>query len=112
LNLLPLSGGDFGWAFLVGDRPLPPGTALPSADVRIVTPGTLEALGVALRGGRSFDRGDASGAQPVAIVNETFARRVWPGENPIGRQIKLAGPVDYVPWMTVVGVAEDVRFGS
>jgi putative ABC transport system permease protein len=112
LNLLPLSGGGFGWGFLVGDRPLPPGTALPSADVRIVTPGTLEALGVALREGRSFDRGDASGGQPVAIVNETFARRVWPGENPIGRQIKLAGPVDFVPWMTVIGVAKDVRFGS
>lgn len=112
LNLLPLSGSGFGWGFLVGDKPLSPGRALPSADVRVVTPGTLETLKVALRGGRSFDRGDSSGGQPVAIVNETFARQVWPGANPIGRHIKLAGPVDVLPWMTVIGVAADVRFGS
>ena len=112
LNLLPLSGSGFGWGFLVGDKPLPPGKALPSADVRIVTPGTLETLRVALRSGRTFDRSDSSGRQPVAIVNETFARQVWPGENPVGRQIKLAGPVDVLPWMTVIGVVEDVRFGS
>jgi putative ABC transport system permease protein len=108
LNLLPLSGGEFGWSFRVADKPLSPGQALPNADVRVVTPGTLETLGVPLRGGRSFDRGDASGGQPVAIVNETFARRVWPGENPLGRQIRLEG----LPWMMVIGVANDVRFGS
>jgi ABC-type antimicrobial peptide transport system permease subunit len=45
-------------------------------------------------------------------VNEAFARRVWPGEQPIGQQIKLEGPVDVLPWMTVIGVAGDVRFGS
>ncbi len=112
LNLAPLSGANFGWGFLVGDKPLPSGTALPSADVRVVTPGTLETLGVALRGGRSFDRRDTAGSNPVAIVNEALARRVWPGDDPIGRQIKLAGPVEALPWMTVIGVAADVRFAS
>jgi len=112
LSMLPLSGGDFGWSFLVADKPVANGTALPHADVRIVTPGTLEALGVPLRGGRSFQRSDHAGAQPVAIVNETFAKRVWPYEDPIGKQVKLAGPVAAFPWMTVIGVAADVRFAS
>jgi predicted permease len=112
LNLIPLGGGNFGWSFLVRDKPLPPGTALPYADVRVVTEGTFETLGVALRQGRFFDRGDGSTGRPVAIVNQTFARRAWPGENPIGRQIKLAGPVQSLPWMTVIGVVDDVQFGS
>ena len=67
---------------------------------------------MALRDGRAFDESDRPGGQAVAIVNETLARRVWPGERATGKRIKLAGPLDFVPWMTVIGVAEDVRFGS
>jgi len=112
LNLLPLSGGSFGWAFLIRDKPLPPGTSLPNADVRIVTPGTLETLRISVRAGRSFAPGDGAENQPVAIVSQAFARRAWPGGNPIGKQIKLAGPVSVLPWMSVIGVVEDVRFES
>src|SRR4029453_18690201 len=64
LNMLPLSDGSFGWGFLVADKPSPAGTALPNADVRLVTPGTLETLGVRLRRGRSFERSDGRGGQP------------------------------------------------
>ena len=112
LNLLPLSGGSFGWGFLVRDKPLPPGTSLPHADVRIVTPGTLESLRISVRAGHTFAPSDAADNLPVAIVNQTLARHVWPGENPIGKQIKLAGPVKVLPWMSVIGVVEDVRFES
>jgi putative ABC transport system permease protein len=112
LSLLPLGGGDFGWGFLVRDKPLAPGTSLPNADVRFVTPGTLETLQIPLRSGRAFAASDRRESQPVALVNDTLARHVWPGESPIGKQIKLAGPVEVLPWMTVVGVVEDVRFAS
>jgi predicted permease len=112
LNLLPLSGGNFGWTVMVADRPVPTGTTLPIADVRVVTPGALETLGVPIRRGRSFLRTDHADAQPVAVVNETLAQKTWPGEDPIGKQIKLEGPVKVLPWMTVVGLAADVRFGS
>src|SRR5262249_11498920 len=97
LNLLPLSGGRFGLGFLVRGKPLPSGTSLPQADVRIVTPRTLETLRISRRAGRSFAPSDSADNQPVAIVNETLARRVWAGENPIGKQIKLAGPVNVLP---------------
>jgi predicted permease len=112
LNLLPLSGSNFGWTFLVADKPVPLGTTLPIADVRIVTPRALETLGVPIRRGRSFFRTDHADAQPVAVVNETLARNAWPGEDPIGKQIKLEGPVKVLPWMTIVGLAADVRFGA
>jgi predicted permease len=112
LSLLPLSGGDFSWTFLVRDLPLTPGTPLPRADVRIATPGALEALRVPIRLGRSFLRTDDRNAQPVAVVSETFARQSWPGDNPVGKQVKLEGALELFPWMTVVGVAADVRFGA
>jgi predicted permease len=112
VNLLPLSGTGFGWAFLTRDRPAPPGEALPHAEIRIVTPGTLETLGVPLRHGRSIAWSDTADGQPVAMVSESFARRVWGTEDPIGKQVRLAGPIEGLPWMTVVGVVGDVRFGA
>jgi len=48
----------------------------------------------------------------VAVINETMARRYWPGEEPIGKQFRLAGPVSIFPWLTVIGVASDVRYGE
>lgn len=109
LNLLPLSGADFGWAYEVFDRPVANGSSLPSAEVRIVTPGTLEALGIPVRTGRSFERSDRVDTRLVAVVNETFARQTWPDADAIGRQIKLAGQQS---WLMVVGVVGDVRFDA
>lgn len=110
-STLPLSGANFGWTFQVLDKPVASGS-LPHADLRVVTPGALEALDVSLHKGRLFQWSDRPDGQPVAIVNETFARQVWSGEDPIGRHIKLAGPLATQPWMTVVGVVADVRFDS
>lgn len=64
-------------------------------------------LGVPLVRGRAFDRRDAEGTAPVAIVNQTFARRFWPGADPIGRRIVI-GDVS----REVVGVARDAKYGS
>jgi putative ABC transport system permease protein len=110
-SMVPLSGAGFGWTYEVLDKPVSSGS-LPYADLRMVTPGALEALEVPLRHGRLFQWSDRPDGQPVAIVNETFAGRVWPGGDPIGKQIKLAGPLASLPWMTVVGVVADVRFES
>jgi putative ABC transport system permease protein len=110
-SAVPLSGADFGWTFEVMDKPVSSGS-LPYADLRMATPGALEALEVPLHKGRLFQWSDRPDGQPVAIVNETFATRVWPDEDPIGKQIKLAGPVSSLPWMTVVGVVADVRLDS
>jgi predicted permease len=70
-----------------------------------VTPGYFETIGTPILRGRAFDDGDGRGGPPVAIVSETFARRFFGDEDPIGRRI---GP----PEMTIVGVVADAKYQS
>ncbi len=71
----------------------------------------FEALGIPILKGRAFTAVDGPNAPKVAIVNETFAHRFWAGENPIGKRIKWGIPNSKAPWLTVVGVAADVKSG-
>jgi putative ABC transport system permease protein len=64
-------------------------------------------MGIPIRRGRSITHQDGAGAQLVALINETFARRIWPREDPIGKLIRVGGPD--APWRTVIGVVGDVR---
>jgi len=64
---------------------------------------------VPLLRGRLFDEGDRSGTIRVAIINETMARSLWPGEDPIGKRSKFGPPESRQPWLTVVGLARDMR---
>lgn len=73
-----------------------------------VTPGYFGALGIPLLAGRDFDTSDRAGTQPVLVVSEGFARRYWPGENPVGRRLLSAG-TDAVTVFTIVGVVGDVQ---
>jgi predicted permease len=70
---------------------------------RIISDGYFHAMGVPLRAGRDFTERDTKGALPVIILNETCARNLWPGEDPIGKIV--AEDVD----RTVVGVVGDVH---
>ncbi|HEV7904427.1 MAG TPA: ABC transporter permease, partial [Pyrinomonadaceae bacterium] len=76
---------------------------------RQISPGYFQALGLALRQGRQFDERDDERAMPVAVVNETMARQFWPGEEALGKRFKVGSAEGANPWLTVVGVAEDVR---
>src|SRR5262249_38942429 len=71
---------------------------------RFVTPGYLEAMGIPLRIGRGIGETDSAQRPGVAVVNESFARRFWPDENPIGRHFQFA-----FADRTIVGVAADIR---
>jgi putative ABC transport system permease protein len=79
----------------------------PNTVLSIVAPGTFEALGIALKGGRDFNDGDTFGKPFVAVVNEALARKSFPGQSPIGRTIFC--PYDAAPAMTIIGVVGDVR---
>jgi putative ABC transport system permease protein len=72
----------------------------------VVTPGYVEAIGLALVDGRSLTRTDDADAPLVALVSETMARRVWPGRSAIGRRFHI-GTGDQ-PWVEIVGVVRDV----
>jgi len=75
----------------------------------LVTPDHFKALGIALLNGCPFTDADADGAERVAIVDETFARRFYPNEDPIGKRIKRGRPDSQRPWLTIVGVVRRVR---
>ena len=112
INYLPLRGNVFGWAFLIQGRETPAGASLPVAEYRVLSGDLFSALGIRMKAGRGFEERDNRAAPPVAVINETMARRYWPGEDPIGKQLRLGGPLPAFPWMTVIGVAGDVRYGD
>ena len=94
-----------GHFFIEGRRRL----AAPDAGYLIVSPGLMEALAIPLRRGRRFAESDAAGAQGVAIVNEEMAKKYWPGRDPIGERVWFDSFEPKEHWLTVVGVAGNVR---
>jgi predicted permease len=76
-----------------------------------VTGGYFDALGITVRRGRAFTDADGTTTQRVAVVNERFAHIVWPGQDPIGHQLRwgLNIPQNPNPWITIVGVVADVK---
>jgi putative ABC transport system permease protein len=95
--------------------PRRPGDPNPLILQRIVTPGYLEAMGMTLRSGRTFTDADGrSEGTAAAIVNETFARLHWPGQDPIGKRIRYREWRGYKGgtdprWYKIVGVLADVK---
>jgi len=71
-----------------------------------VGPGFFDATGIELLSGRSFEKGDGSGDDRVAILSNALALALWPDESAVGRRLRL-GPEG--PWLTVVGTTRDVR---
>ena len=80
-----------------------------SEEYRTVSPGYFRAIGIPLLAGREFGAGDDTKAPPVVVVSQTFARKYWNGEDPVGRRIKMGEREGASPWVTVVGVVGDVR---
>jgi predicted permease len=108
-NWIPLTmqGDTFGVS--VEGRPDPGPDKRPDVITRVISPGYFDTMGVRLLRGRQFDeRLDREDSTPVAVVSETMARRLWPGEDPLGKRIQ-PGNADPNGWIEVVGVANDVR---
>ncbi len=106
---LPPAGGTRGRPFstieVEGKARLPEGTG-GMVSWRYVTPDYFRALGIPLRGGRVFGDEDRSAAARSIVVSETLARRLFGGENPIGKHVFFAGRTE---WYTVIGIAADAR---
>jgi len=105
VNTLPLGGRVSKRSLVVEDHDLPPGEDSPLFWLNVVTPGYFRVMGIPLLSGRGFADSDISGA-PVAVVTAETARRYWPGQNAVGKHIRLLDDKD---WRTVVGVIADVR---
>jgi predicted permease len=109
---LPAQGNEAGWAakFTIPGKEPPPGKDAFDIRYTMVGPGYFEVLGTRIRNGRGITDTDLPDSAPVAVISETMARRLWPGENPIGRWIRMgrARPVE----REIVGIAEDIRISG
>jgi putative ABC transport system permease protein len=109
VSVLPLSGGQTDASYVVEGR-LPPAGEEPAADFRIATPRYFETLGIPLLRGRQLADRDDAAAPLVVVVSEELARRAFPGDNPVGRRLRVGATRDpETPWRTVVGVVGGVR---
>jgi len=97
--------------FGVDGRPQERNVGLFQTDFNSVTPGYFAALGLRILGGREFAPTDRAGSGAVAMVNETLARKVWPGEDPVGKVIRFGGFTDGTP-TTIVGLVHDGKYNS
>ncbi len=94
---------------LIEGRPAPSGSSRPELPLDSVSPSYFQVLGMQLIQGRNFTEQDKRDGLPVAIVNETMARRFWPDEDPIGKRFTLFDAGPQARWLTVVGVVRDSR---
>ncbi|MFP2929296.1 FtsX-like permease family protein, partial [Pyxidicoccus sp. 3LG] len=106
----PMGNSRSNWDVEVEGQVLAPGQAKPSPFYHSVTPDYFRALGIRVVRGRGFTPEEDTSRLETAVVNESAARMLWPGEDPLGRRFRLSGgPADNpFPWVTVVGVAADV----
>jgi len=118
-DTIPLGGSHNDSVILAEGYQMKPGESVISPNSVDVTPGYFEALGVQLDRGRFFQDSDTGSGLPVIMVDQTLARRFWPGQDPIGRRLyrptdlnNLVGITDKTVFLTVVGVVRDVKLGD
>jgi putative ABC transport system permease protein len=107
IHVLPMCCGNSGSGYHRTDRPAPPPGDFSGGDVSVVSDAYFHTMGIPIVAGREFDTHDQMGSPLVAILNQTAAQTIFPGENPIGKHLKVAWGFD--PVVEVVGVARDIR---
>ena len=110
ISALPLASIGSATRYEVVGQPVPAAGQEPVTDVRVVAHDYFGAMGIGLVRGRTFDRGLASDAQNKVVVNETMARTHWPGEDPIGKRIKVSWGDNRED--EIIGVVADVRMAG
>ncbi len=108
-SMLPLEGLDWGDGINFQEMPLPE-TEQPAGEMRFVSPGYFQAIGLSLVKGRFFSRAD--GGHRVAVISESVARKVLPGRDPLGMHLFCGHFTETQTWCRVVGVVADIRAES
>jgi putative ABC transport system permease protein len=106
---LPLSGNDVDHRVVIDGRPTPEVGAEPLVQTLSVMGDYFGVMQIPIRAGRDFLPTDREELPLVAIVNETFVRQLLPGQSPIGTRIDWTRPNEPHQWMTIVGVAADIK---
>lgn len=108
VSTLPLASSDRR-GFHIKERPLANEAAAPSPDTYAVSPDYFNVMRIPLVHGRVFTNADRAGAPGVALISDSCAKAVFPGEDPIGRHIQLGDRDDKKEWLTIVGIVGNVR---
>jgi putative ABC transport system permease protein len=106
---VPLTNHGGATGITLEGRPQPAPGEIPIPNCRIISDGYIRALGVKLIDGRALDQRDGTSASPVALINQTMARNLWPGESALGRRFKQGSFAEHSPWITIVGIVGDVH---
>jgi putative ABC transport system permease protein len=109
VNMLPLGKMNSTLTIRIEGKPEPKPGEEPVANFRCVSNSYFRTMQIPIDQGREFTSQDSDKGQPVVAVNEAFAARFWPGEDPIGKRMRFSGPLDKRPWRTVVAVVGNVR---
>jgi putative ABC transport system permease protein len=115
---IPVQGTSFGMPFTIVGQPVEDPSKRPGAGFNMVSPEYFSTLGIRMSQGRAFSPQDVAGGPPVAVVNETFAKRYFEGKDPLAQRIlveqlipgatRLGPPVEW----QIVGVYANVRNGG
>jgi ABC-type antimicrobial peptide transport system permease subunit len=105
INHLPLSGGGPDGTFLINNNPSRKG----NADYRVATGGYFAAMGIPVLRGRTFDQTDQVNSPNAAVVSQSFVKKYWPDEEPIGQTIQFGNMEGDLRLLHVVGVVGDVH---
>jgi predicted permease len=107
--ILPLSGSISWGGIGIEGYDAPSGQEAIQADQRVATPGYFETMRVPLIRGRYFNEQDTKESLRVAIIDENMARTYWPDGDPLGKRFKRGRVSSDSPWLTIVGVAGNVK---
>jgi putative ABC transport system permease protein len=107
IDMMPMGGSGGTTSFIVEGRPAPAPGQYPEANARTSSPGYFRTMRIPVVKGRDFSEHDTAEKPFVVVINETMARKYWPGEDPIGK--RLLDPRDRTPPAEVIGVVGDVK---
>jgi len=112
VSFLPLAGLGIGTGYFRVDQPEPPPGEMPTTQVRPVTPNWFRTMGIPQIAGRDFTDADREESPQVAVISESLAARTFPGEDPIGKRIRVRIKVDGGVVYEIVGIVGDIKMTS
>jgi len=110
IHILPMLGTNSGTGYYRSDRPTPQPGTMPGGEVSVISRDYFRTLGIPLLAGRDFDNRDSYDATKVGILNQSAAQMLFPGEDPIGKHLKVQW--ERQPDAEVIGVVADIRHDS